>query len=296
MKILNEILCRNKKYYSENCQSIVGYSYLCALIFNRHKMRKIELLLIVLSIFSIQQLFAWGQEGHRIIGQVAYDNLSKKAKKNVDKVLGKQGIVYWANWADEIKSDTIYPLSYDWHFQDIDGGLSDSLVLTFLTNYPVEGGNLFCIMDSLENVLRENPSDFDALRFIVHLMGDFFCPMHIAHFDDKGGNKVSVQWFGKNANLHRIWDSDLIQSRGYSYSEYANCLENSFRNEKKSIEKMSEEELLLHNYQLCEDVYAYQETWDKNTYHYIYHFASAMEWQLYASGIRLAKLLNELYG
>ena len=78
-----------------------------------------------LSAYSLPAL-SWGQKGHRVIAKIAYDNLNRKAKKAVDKTLGKGGIVYWANWPDEIKSDTIYPTSYDWHFQDFDGGLSDT--------------------------------------------------------------------------------------------------------------------------------------------------------------------------
>ena len=59
---------------------------------------------------------------------------------------------------------------------------------------------------------------------------------------------------------------------------------------------MTNEELLLHNYHLTEQIYAYQEVWNGNPFVYVYHFAPQMEWQLYAAGIRLAKILNELYG
>ena len=52
---------------------------------------------------------AWGPEGHRVIAKIAYAYMNKKAIKQVDKVLGKSGLVFWANWPDEIKSDTIYP-------------------------------------------------------------------------------------------------------------------------------------------------------------------------------------------
>ena len=259
-------------------------------------MRKIVLFFsIVLFIIPTQPVWAWGQEGHRIIGQIAYNHLNKKAKKHVDKVLGTHGIVYWSNWPDEIKSDTIYPDSYDWHFQDLDAGMTDEAVAATLTNYPSQGGKLWRITDSLFAVLEKEPDNFDVLRFYIHLLGDVFCPMHTAHLDDKGGNAVKLKWFGKSTNLHRIWDSDLIQSRGYSYSEYAEYLENRFAPETKEIQKMTKPEIVIHNYHLCNEIYAYQEAGDDNTYHYIYHFAPEMEWQLYAAGIRLAQLLNELY-
>ena len=219
----------------------------------------------------------------------------------------KGAMIYFANWADEIKSDTIYPTSYDWHFQDFDGGMSDSAIIATLTDYPKAGGNLFRAMDELvsrlqnkgqreeaESIIPDMPEE-DMLKFIVHLMGDRYCPMHTAHMDDRGGNDVKVQWFGKDTNLHSIWDAELIESQGYSYTEYAEFLEHKYGKQKKAIMAMSREELLLRNYHLTEAIYAYQETWDGNPYHYIYHWREAMEEQLYIAGIRLAKLLNEIY-
>ena len=68
----------------------------------------------------VASAFAWGAKGHRIVAQVAYDNLDCKARKHVDKVLGKHGMIYLSSWADEIKSDTIYPQMADFTFY---GGL-----------------------------------------------------------------------------------------------------------------------------------------------------------------------------
>ena len=187
------------------------------------------ILTVMLCAYSMPAL-SWGQKGHRIIAQIAYDHLSKKAKKQVDAVLGERGMIYWANWPDEIKSDTIYPHSYDWHFQDFDGGMSDSAIVAALTDYPKEGGNMFRALDSLvsevERVKCKVKSNPHTLRFIVHLSGDRYCPMHMAHMDDKGGNKVKMKWFRQETNLHTVWDERLIDSRGYSYTEYAQMLEN----------------------------------------------------------------------
>jgi len=245
--------------------------------------------------------FGWGQKGHRIIAKIAYDHLNKKARKAVDQTLGKDGIVYWANWPDEIKSDTIYPTSYDWHFQDFDGGLSDSTVVAALTDYPKEGGNMFRALDSLVRRIQSIDRYTDrtqtehTLRFIVHLSGDRYCPMHTAHMDDRGGNDVKMKWFKSDTRLHTVWDEKLVESQGYSYTEYAQKLETEYAAEKRAIEAMSDAELLLNNYHLTEAIYAYQATWDGNTYHYIYRWRQPMERQLYIAGIRLAKLLNEIY-
>ena len=264
-------------------------------------MKRTLVIILCVACACLQSLpvFGWGQEGHRIIAKIAYDNLSGKARKTVDKTLGKQGMIYWSNWPDEIKSDTIYAESIrdGWHYQDFAGGMSDSLVLDALVHYPTEGGNMFRALDSLKQVLKDKKGDVHTLRFFVHISSDKYCPMHLAHMDDKGGNAVRMAWFSKNTNtnLHAVWDTKLIESQGYSYTEYAEKLELEYAWLKKDIMAMSEEELVLRNYHFTEAIYEYQQTWDGNTYHYIYRWHMPMEEQLYIAGIRLAKALNELY-
>lgn len=246
----------------------------------------------------------WGQEGHRIIAKIAYDHLTRKARQEVDGILGTRGIIYWANWPDEIKSDTIYAQSIKdgWHYQDFAGGMSDSLVADALIHYPTEGGNLFRALDSLVNQLsiqneKTNIRDPHTLRFVIHLSGDRYCPMHMAHLDDKGGNAVRMAWFSKNnnTNLHAVWDTKLIDSQGYSYTEYAQMIEDMYGHRRKAVEAATDAQLLVQSYHLTEAIYAYQQTWDGNTYHYIYRWHQACEEQLYIAGIRLAKLLNSIY-
>jgi hypothetical protein len=127
------------------------------------------------------------------------------------------------------------------------------------------------------------------------MMADRFCPMHLAHLDDKGGNAVKMRWFGQNTNLHSVWDSKILENKGFSYTEYANYLHNVFAGQKKAILKMTEQETLLHTYHLTDRVYQYHSTWSGNAYHYAYHWSSAMEYQLYMAGLKLAQSLNQLF-
>ena len=225
-------------------------------------MKRIMIFSVLLAIAL--NTFAWGPKGHRIVAQVAYDHLDSKARKHVDAVLGTHGMIYLSTWPDEIKSDTIYPQSHDWHYQDLDGGLSDKDVTS-------------------------------KLVFYVHLMADRFCPMHVAHLDDKGGNAVRMKWFGQNTNLHSVWDSKLVENKGFSYTEYANYLHDVYGKQYKHILRMTDSETLLHTYHLTSDLYTYQSTWSGNAYHYIYHWTSAMEYQLYMAGIKLAQSLNDIF-
>lgn len=244
---------------------------------------------------NLYQAFAWGNKGHRIVAQVAYDNLTYKARKQVDAVLGKRGMIYLSTWPDEIKSDTIYPNSFTCHYQDLDGGLTDEQVVATLTNYPEVGGDLFMALDSLETVLKKDGTSHNALVFYVHLYADRFCPMHIAHLDDKGGNAVRMKWFGQNTNLHSVWDGKIIEYKGFSYTEYAAYLHDMYSTKKKEVMKMTDEQTLLQTYHLTSAIYDYHPTWNGNTYHYAYHWLQPMEWQLYTAGVKLAQSLNRIY-
>jgi hypothetical protein len=253
---------------------------------------------VIISIFAALMALpalAWGPEGHRIIAEVAYHYMTKKAVKQVDKVLGTHGAVYWATWADEIRSDTIYPTSFDWHFQDLEAGMTDSEVAAVLTDYPKEGGNLYRALDSLYALLQKDRNSRDALRFLVHLSGDRYCPMHHGHIADKGGNIIKLKWFGTPTNLHRVWDEDLIRFRGYSVTEYAQLLMDMYGSERQAIEQAAPEELLVRTYHVTDDIYKHIETWNGNVYHYVYRWKEPMERQLYTAGVRLAMVLNELY-
>ena len=104
---------------------------------------------------------------------------------------------------------------------------------------------------------------------------------------------VKMKWFGRETNLHAVWDSKIIESQGYSYTEYAQMIQDEYGDMKREIEKKSDEQLLVDSYHMTESIYQYQQIWDGNTYHYIYTWRQPMERQLYIAGIRLAMWLNK---
>lgn len=238
----------------------------------------LTLLILHFTLYTID-VNAWGLTGHRVVAEVAYMHLTKKAHKKVDQILGKHGMVYWAKWADEIRSDTtLYPGSDVWHYQDD----------------PV-GGELFVKYDSLVAVLMQNPNDVDALKFIVHLTGDRYNPAHLAKTEDAGMNKIKIMWLGKPTNMHKVWDEGIVDSEGLSYTEYAQMLEDMYGHQRAELEKLTLEEATAQTLLLTRRIYEYQEQWDGNAYRYVYEWRDEVRWQLYAAGIRLAQVINLIY-
>jgi hypothetical protein len=50
-----------------------------------------------------------------------------------------------------------------------------------------------------------------ALRFVIHLVGDLHQPLHVGDNGDRGGNDTRVRWFARGSNMHRVWDSGIIE-------------------------------------------------------------------------------------
>lgn len=237
---------------------------------------------------------AYDAVGHRIVADIAYHNLSKKAKKQCDKLLGKHGIVYEATWADEIKSDKAYDYAYQWHYQNLKDNLSSADLKHLLDNPAAEGEHLFFALNMMKERLRKNRNDAEALKFIVHFMGDLHQPLHLGRLDDLGGNKVTINWFGKQTNIHAVWDGQIIDSKRMSYTEFSAYLRDKFDPQKPEFKKLSLLNSVEKSYALRTAVYSYDYS-DTNNYHYVYRFADEQDEMLYLGGIQLAHFLNTIF-
>jgi len=60
--------------------------------------------------------------------------------------------------------------------------------------------------DVLHDPTTPRPLKIEALKFLVHFVGDVHQPMHAGYERDKGGNDVKVWFFDNNTNLHSLWD------------------------------------------------------------------------------------------
>ncbi|MVZ64462.1 S1/P1 Nuclease [Sphingobacterium sp. DK4209] len=258
-----------------------------------------KIVLFFMLLTSSQQLFAWGTTGHRVISEIAEKHLSRKAKRNIESLIGKQKIAYWSNWADFIKSspDPLLNSTGSWHFLNTAGNLNFQDFNTALQNSPDQ--NLYKAYARVKAQLADKKLSVEerrqALYYVIHLLGDAHQPMHVSRAEDLGGNKIDITFFGRPGNIHRVWDSDLVDNEKYSFIEYAAVLDydKSFF---KKYTQSSFEQWLYESHQLANVIYDDVVKQNKLSYDYIYRFKYPMEECLLKAGLRLAKELNEIFG
>ena len=133
------------------------------------------------------------------------------------------------------------------------------------------------------------------LKLLVHFIGDLHQPMHVGRPGDRGGNDVKIQWFKQETNLHRLWDSNLIDHYGMSYTELANKLDELPKSRIKEIQKGGPADWMKESHQLADQLYDSVESGENYSYSYIYKHWSIVESRLQAGGLRLAAVLNRIY-
>ncbi|MDA9311922.1 S1/P1 nuclease, partial [Polaribacter sp.] len=133
------------------------------------------------------------------------------------------------------------------------------------------------------------------LKMLVHFVGDLHQPMHIGQKEDRGGNRIKVEWFGKGTNLHSVWDTKMIEAWNMSYIELANNAKDLSEAQLKAIEKGSVEDWVNEVHEITKELYSSVKEGENLRYRYSYdHFGTVRD-QLQRGGIRLAKILNDIY-
>jgi hypothetical protein len=202
----------------------------------------LALVLIILAV-PAPFVFAWGDEGHEIVGVIAFARLTPAVKKKVDALLGADkdkltaaDFVSRTTWADKYRdSDRLttkvrYNTTHNWHFVDIE--IADGNIDSACNNHPKlppataasAGPANACVVDKIDQFIVElrdsttaKPEKILALKFLLHFVGDLHQPLHAADHKDRGGNQVPVL-FGnrtKPDDLHSYWDTHLVQRLGH---------------------------------------------------------------------------------
>ena len=246
----------------------------------------------ILVIYTLLSSFVlgWGKTGHRIVGKIAETYLTKNAKTQIKKLMGHHDLSRMSNWADEIKSDPSWKIANDWHWCTIpDGELYEK---DKHSGKAVEKVNDF--ISVMKNKKSKKEDRQIALKFLIHLIGDLHQPMHVGNGIDRGGNDIKLKWFNAPTNLHRIWDSDLINLQELSYSEYSDYL--MLNEDRGKIRKWQGDDVLIYIHESRDmRTQCYDFSGENLKWEYFYKHKNLLEKRLLQGGVRLSGELNRIF-
>ena len=235
----------------------------------------------------------WGKTGHRVVGDIAADHLTEKAQKEITNILGQESLAIASTWMDKIRSDSRYDYTHAWHWVTLPDGK------TYEETEKNPDGDLIQALRTIIGELKEGDlspkKERQKLKMLTHLIGDLHQPLHVGTGKDRGGNDTKVEWFYEPSNLHRVWDSGIINETKLSYTEFSTAINHPTR---QQLNKWQQGDVLDWAYESREiRKEAYELPADRQiSYRYMYEHRKTIDRQLLKSGIRLAHVLNEIYG
>lgn len=242
--------------------------------------------------FTTESELRWGQIGHYVTGEIAEQYLTEKAAEEVKRVLGNTSLAVAGTWMDDIRSDPQYDYTGDWHWVTIPSGM------TYEETEKNPNGD---IIEALERKiaqlktrnLTEN-EEREKLKMVIHMIGDIHQPLHVGTGEDRGGNDVRVQWMGESSNLHRVWDSDMINSYQLSYTELAGKINHPTAEQISEWQQATVRDWAMESKSYRDQVYDLPDN-RRIGWEYRYYKFEIVEKRLLQAGIRLAGVINEIY-
>ncbi len=249
--------------------------------------------LILLLMAAAHMAWSWGQVGHYTTGYIAEKHLSKKARKKVNMVLRGKTIAQMSVWMDEIRSDDRYDYTADWHWVTIPDGM------TYEETEKNPRGDVIAMLEKCIGALKADTlsaqKEFEYLGFVIHMVGDIHQPLHVGTGEDRGGNDVRVQWFSENTNLHRVWDTQMIEGKAVGYLDLYHFLPKPDKDTIRKWQSATVRNWAYESMSYRKQVYDVPDD-GRLGYDYNYQYFHIVEHRILQAGIRLAGILNEIYG
>lgn len=260
------------------------------------------LLLIILN--SLQGSHAglshvsWSFDGHRIVCEIAWQNLTPAAKNSVRALLsGDSAYDRFSEsciWADVIRRESQYERFVTAHYVNLPHGV-EGIDLTR------DCADNLCVVKAiteqtsiLENRASTETARLEALKFIGHFVGDLHQPLHVGYAEDRGGNSTDVTIWGEERNLHQVWDRSLIEYKMLSWEAYAAQLLGGISAVDRTLwASKNVEDWANESFQITENyIYDVGPDAEIGDDYYLTNLHT-LEEQLKKAGIRLAVLLND---
>ncbi len=236
-------------------------------------------------------LFAWGKKGHGIVAEIAFTMLDSNTKTAVYKYLGATTIEQASTWMDEVRSDHRYDYMKTWHYVNVEKGSEyipnkDANVINALNNAIDELGHKDKLPDS---VIKTD------LMVIFHLVGDMHQPLHVGYGTDKGGNDIRANYLTHPSNLHKIWDTEIIESEAITTDQCLALYKDLSKKEIAKLKDVNIEVWMQEPRALLPNVYDFNTQENNIDQAYIDKNKKIIEQQLLIAGIRLSAVLEKVF-
>ncbi len=154
--------------------------------------------------------WAWGRLGHRVVAEFADRHLNPTVRAEIAQILEPgESLADASTWADENR--TRIHGSGPWHFADVpldEDRYDDRLA---------GSGQIVPKLREFRTILadrtRPPAARRQALRFVVHLVGDLHQPLHVGEHQDRGGNTLQIHFYRRKTSLHHLWDDLILEHR-----------------------------------------------------------------------------------
>jgi S1/P1 Nuclease len=141
-----------------------------------------------------------------------------------------------------------------------------------------------------------------ALKFIVHFIADLHQPLHVGDTGSRGGNLIRVRYYKVGSNLHRVWDSQIIERHTtneqvwLSYFDFLAKPQMVAEWSKGTPEDWATESLQIAKVAYClPGTKTVMESGTKIDDDYFLMALAIIQIQLAKAGIRIAWMLNEIF-
>lgn len=261
---------------------------------------KIKYILPFLAVILSSFLMSWGYTGHRVIGTITEKYLNEKAKIEIKNLLGDTSIAEACTWADDARKEPRYKETANWHFLNLPMGLTFEQFKFHLDTSKT--ANVYTALLAAEQTLRDNNASkqekTNALKFVMHFVGDIHQPLHISRAEDRGGSTIQLNYDGKGTNLHSLWDTKMLEKQGLSVDQLAEKYGQIAVEDVKAWQKDPILIWMWESYQITSQLYPEIEALNKKVVDesYAEKYLPLVQKRMQQASVRLAGLLNNIYG
>ncbi|MFC3563387.1 S1/P1 nuclease [Pedobacter jamesrossensis] len=244
-------------------------------------------------------LISWGYTGHRTIGKITEHYLSENAKAAVKDLLGNESLADAATWADDARKYPELKETANWHFLNLPLGLNFKEFKKMVDT--MKQANVYSALIKAEATLKQSNANkkdkINALKFVIHFVGDIHQPMHVSRAEDKGGNTIQLNYDGKGTNLHSLIDTKLLEHEGLKFDSLAIKFNQIPKRKIRKWQRAPVIKWAWESYQISSKLYAEVDEMKSNTIgdEYYKKHIGMVEERIQQASVRLAGLLNEIY-